>query len=232
MASKARGAFEDNIQDITRLLEYYKAAEALTKASTESVALPEGSDVVLRSAVVLLVTYWETYIEDIVSEGVSHLVTHVSDPDKLPKELKKIIAKELKQDQNDIAVWQLAGDGWRPLISSHLEKFKESRNRNFNTPKSIQTREFVRTALGIDDITKSWKITVDKTDSTSEMCCKMLDSIIEVRGKIAHRGKLSKPINKTSVSTLASIIKQIVGKTGGAINTHVKQITNVPLWES
>ncbi|MGD9873530.1 MAG: HEPN domain-containing protein [Kiritimatiellia bacterium] len=226
MASKARKAFDENMVDVENLIQYYEFAdESFREAAIEP---PPGADVVLRSAIVLLVTYWEAYIEDIVSEGVAHLVEHVPDPNNLPKELLKAIARELKTDKNEIAIWRLASDGWRELLTQRLPGFRERRNRSFNTPKSDQTRQFVCEALGISDITLCWKIDKDEPAQT----CKVLDKVVELRGQIAHRGKLSKTVKPEVVRSMTEWFKKLVSKTGGHINSFIKKSCGVPLWET
>ncbi|MBI5817816.1 MAG: hypothetical protein HZA88_02425 [Verrucomicrobia bacterium] len=226
MPSNARKNYDQNLDDIHQLIDYYEAVEELYRLDKDP--LPDGADVVLRSAIVLLVTYWEAYIEDIASEAIEHIIKHVTDPTKLPKELKKLVAKEIKEDVNELAVWGLAGDGWRSLIQQRLSRFSETRNRNFNTPKSAQTRDFFRKAIGIDDITSSW--TFDEVKA--EVICERLDKIIEIRGLIAHRGKLSQPVDKEHVKTFTYWMKKLVGTTGGRINSEVKKMTGVPLWKT
>jgi hypothetical protein len=227
MASNSRKIFDQNLSDIDQLIQYYQTVESLYQKQRK--ALPTGADVVLRSAWVLLVTYWEAYLEDIASEALEHLVKQIVDPDKLPKELKKIIAKELIADKNDLAVWALAANGWRTIIQNRLPKIQESRNRSFNTPKSAQTRDFFCNALGIKDITTSWVIGGKKPEEV----CKILDRLVELRGQIAHRGKLTegKKVNVKGVEILKKWIKRLVAKTGGRINTELKNSTGVPLWK-
>src|SRR5437867_8740204 len=58
--------------------------------------LPEAHEVLFRSAVVLMVSHWEAYIEDICSEALDHLIQYTTDPAKLPKEIKKQVADEIK----------------------------------------------------------------------------------------------------------------------------------------
>lgn len=224
MASKARQSFDSNLKDIESLVDFYKVAELLAKdAKTE---MGEGEDVVLRSAIVLLVTFWEAYVEDVVEEALEHIVKHAPGPDKLPKGLKQEISKELKADKNEIALWHLAGNGWKAVVQDRLPAMKESRNRSFNTPKSTQTKEFFEKALGISDITKAW--TID--DKTPQDICNLLDKLIEIRGRIAHRGKLPKKISVAFVVKTKEFISKIVSLTGGRLNTELKSITGKPLW--
>lgn len=224
MASKARQSFDSNLKDIESLVDFYKVAELLAKDTKTKMG--DGEDVVLRSAIVLLVTFWEAYVEDIVEEALEHIVEHAPGPDKLPKGLKQEISKELKADKNEIALWQLAGNGWKAVVRDRLPAMKESRNRSFNTPKSLQTKEFFEKALGIPDITKAWTI----NDKPSEGVCKTLDKLIEIRGQIAHRGKLSKTISIKVVEDTKEFISKIVAKTGGHLQTELKLITGKPLW--
>jgi hypothetical protein len=219
MASNARKTFDNNLGDINDLIEYYEQAEASFHGSSP------GADVVLRSAMVLLVTYWEAYIEDIASEVVTHLTTHVSDPGELPKELKKIIAKELKEDKNELAVWNLAADGWKTLIQKRLPSLREARDRTFNTPKSRQTRDFLRASTGIQDITTSWTVESEAPES----CCKTLDLLVKLRGRIAHRGKLKKHISVEFVQMHKKWFENLVTKTEEHINNEIETVTGTPL---
>jgi len=226
MASQARKTFDENHKDIENLLDYYSVSEQLHEDNPED-GLMDGADVVLRSAIVLLVTYWEAYLEDIVTEAIEHIVEHVKDPIKIPKELKKTVIRELIAEKNELALWKLTGDGWRDCIKSRLPQLKEARNRSFNTPKSTPTQIFIRSALGIEDITKSWLF--QERDAITN--AKFLDKLVELRGQIAHRGKIKKEITDESVKMLSLFVKEIVSKTGGSINTGVKKIAGSPLWE-
>lgn len=225
MASNARNSFDENLVDIERLIDFHQVAEHLDKEVSPDSPPPVGKDVVLRSAIVLLVTYWEAYLEDITTEAITLIVDKVSDPTKLPKDLKKSIIKELAKDPNELASWQLAGDGWRKLLQDRLPKLQEGRDRSFNTPKSHQTREFLSVALGIADVTKAWEF----AERTPEENAAKLDALVETRGQIAHRGKLTKKITEESVTDATDFIKKLVSKTGGKISTEVKKITGISL---
>ena len=223
MASKARKAFDKNIEDVENLIQYYEFADENFRDL--NISPPAGADVVLRSAIVMLVTYWEAYVEDIAAEGVAHLVKNTSDPQKLPKDLLKSIAHDLKTDKHELAVWKLAADGWRSLLVKRLPELCVQRNRNFNTPKSAQTSNFLSAALGIADITVCWKFDTKVTKDP----CKTLDNLVECRGKIAHRGKLPKTVPVKTVKTLTDWITQLVDMTDGHVNKAVSTCCGVSM---
>jgi hypothetical protein len=177
-------------------------------------------DVVIKSSIVLMVSHWEAYVEDICSEAIDHIVVNVESSDKLPKDLKKVIAKEIVNNENELKVWDLSDEKWRKVISDRLNEYHNQRNWKFNSPKSQQVINFFKEYLGIVDISKNWAY---KKLSTKE-CKEMLNEIVEVRGAIAHRGHSPKKITLKLAKDYSGFLKKIISKTGGSVNTHVKKI--------
>ncbi len=92
MPSNAYKAFQANAEDVTKLLSLHEG-EGGTQRGRRF-----GLEVLNKSAVVLITSYWEAKCEDIVSEGLERLVDKSPSAAKLPNELKKLIAKEMKAD--------------------------------------------------------------------------------------------------------------------------------------
>ena len=229
MPSLARKSFDDNSKDIKRLLNVWSEFEGLAKEvpkEGDATEIPATRIVFLKSIIVLLISYWEAYLEDIAGEALKHIIQNVKDSNELPKELKKAITKELEKEPDELAVWKLCGDNWRNLCLDRFQTLTEQRNRNFNSPKSYLTNEFIQKSIGLENITKKWK--TDMLDS--EQCNKKLDDLIELRGAIAHRGKVTRTLTMKSVTEDVEFIKKLVASTGGAINSFVKKITKISLW--
>lgn len=183
-------------------------------------------EVLNKSAIVLLTSFWEAYCEDIAAEGLQHLVTHAVAIDRLPMVLRKLVAKELKQDPNETAVWDLADRGWRKVLESRLTRLQEERNRRLNTPKSTQIDEPFHNALGIDQVSADWYwpgMSVQQARSK-------LDKFVTLRGEIAHRGRVASGVRKADVQDYYGHIKRLAGKTGGKVNRSAKQATGKHLW--
>ena len=123
MASKAREAFDNNAEDIERLLELHKSEGG------SSPGRRFGLEVLNKSAIVLMTAFWEAYCEDIASEGLAHLVQHAKTVDALPIELKKTVAKELKAEAHELAIWSLSDDGWRKYLTKRFEDLKVARDK-------------------------------------------------------------------------------------------------------
>ena len=224
MPSNAWKKFDENADDIDHLIDLYQTMVSLSEHDGEE--LSEGFEVLFRSAVVLMVSHWEAYVEDICGEALDHLVSHVDDPGKLPRELKKQVAKEIKSLQDESAIWQLANQGWKKYVRDRMAAFKQQRDRSFNTPKAQNTAEFIKQTLGIENIRDSWNF--DGKGSTA--VAEQLDNLIEIRGEIAHRGRIRQKLDADFITGQAKFLRRLVAKTGGRINKHIKQVTGAPLF--
>lgn len=220
MASRARQSMDDNLADVDRLIELHTAAGGNAKGRRY------GLEVLNKSAIILITSYWEAYCEDVASEGTVHMVTHLKEAEKLPKEIRKIIATELKADKNELAVWWLSDNGWRKVLSDRMQNLTGERNRKLNTPKSSQIDELFRAAVGIERITDAWHW----NRTTADAARTKLDKYIGLRGEIAHRGRPDTAVRKNQVVDYLSLIKKLAAKTGGKVNRHVKKVTGKPLW--
>lgn len=222
MPSQARIAFGKNAKDIERLMELHQ------EKGGDSPGRRFGLEVLNKSAVVLLTSFWEAYCEDIAAEALEHIVVNTPSADKLPDELRKLIAKELKSDPHELAIWRLSGDGWRTLLKTRLASLQEERNRRLNTPKTPQIDALFLSALGITRISDNWrwakKMTADRARAK-------LDRYVELRGAIAHRGAAGTSVKKADVTDYFAFLKRLAGRTGGAVFRHVRKITGKRLWK-
>jgi hypothetical protein len=220
MPSKARTAFDKNLNDIERLMELHQQEGGTSRGRRYNL------EVLNKSAIVLITSYWEAYCEDIAAEALEHIIKHSKTSDTLPKELKKAIAKELESDKNNLAVWEVADGKWKNYLQNRLETLQEARNRKLNTPRSDNIDQLFESAVGITKVSNSWKwarMTVSRARAK-------LDIFVTLRGSIAHRGKSSKSVTKAQVRDYLGFIKRLAAKTGGKANSHVKSVTGKPLW--
>lgn len=221
MPSKARQSFDANVKDVDRLLELHTQVGGTGKGRRY------GLEVLNKSAVVLITAFWEAYCEDIAAEGLEHLVKEAPSADALPKSLKKQIAKELKDDVNQIAVWDISDGKWRGYLSQRLSKLQEQRNWNLNTPKSGQIDELFENAVGIERISDVWTLS-NKTGPIQAR--KKLDAFVSLRGNVAHRGAHDGGVMRKDVVDYFALVKSLAGKTGGKVNIHVAAITRKRLF--
>lgn len=228
--SQSRREFDASCEDVDTLLHIAREHELQ--------GIPDKAEVLSKSAIVLITALWEAYCEDIAAEGLQHLVDHVTDPSDLPKQIRKDLATDLKQSKNELAVWALAGDGWKQALHDRLKKYTSDRNRHLNTPKPAQVDELFLKALGITRMSDSWKLAATKTSKkrarpvslTPDQARKKLTDFIELRGDIAHRGSTIQYVTVLQAERYYELVKILVAKTGGTVNRQVKTTTGQGLF--
>ena len=198
--SNAYKAFQKNMEDIERLLELH------TQEGGSEPGRRYGLEVLNKSAIVLITSFWEAFCEDLASDALDVYVKRAKTFDVLPLVLRKRIAAELKGDKHDLSPWQLAGDGWRKHLVSRLDELKRKRNWNFNSPNAGEVDALFKGAVGIPEITATWK---KKKWFTPEKARKTLNAFVSLRGEIAHRGRGLKSITRTQVTNYMRLVIEL-----------------------
>lgn len=209
--SKARKTFNDNAADIERLLEIHNDLGGRQRGRRRKL------EVFNKSAIVLITSFWEAYCEDRASEALYYIIHKAISADSLPKELRKEVAKELDKDNDETAMWKLAGEGWKGYLKERFDILKEKRNRKLNTPKHSYIDELFLTSIGLKNISKSWtwsRMTATKARSK-------LDKYVTLRGEIAHRGKSVKSCTKKDVEDYFDHIKKLVINTDMGVSRFI-----------
>lgn len=173
-----------------------------------------------RAFIVLLVASWEAFCEDLAAEALDHIVVHIAEPNQLPNALRQQLAGELEKEAHDLAVWRLAGDGWRQELQTRLDTYQRRRNWDFNTPKSEPVNKLFLTAIGMDDLTSKWKWQRMKAQTAQ----KKLDDLVTLRGDIAHRTAAEAPVLKDDITKSRAHVGKLVERTVDAVCDYVADL--------
>jgi hypothetical protein len=221
MPTLARDTFNANCSDVDRLLGIH------ADIAGDAPGRKYGVEVLNKSAVVLICAFWEAYVEDVVSEALDFIVGNTTDVTKLPVDLRKVVAKSIRQDPHDLSPWTLAGDGWKTVLRTNLAAAKVKYLTNWNTPKSGNIRELFTQSLGLPDLPSKWQ----RPWLTSANALKKLDEFVTLRGAIAHRGRAAKSVTKAQAEGfLWHVRKELVIFTDDAVNAHAKSVTGASLF--
>jgi hypothetical protein len=219
--SDARISFDKNCQDIDRLF-------GLKPQRDPGVRLLQQTEVINKSAVVLITAFWEAYCEDLAAEALEHLISYVESPDGLPLSLQKIVAQEVKEARHELSPWDLADEGWRRFLRSRLDERKLQISRDFHSPRSERVNQLFEKGLGMSNIISKWTW----EGMTASAAAKKLDEFVELRGDIAHRGSASEKVKRETARAYLEHVRRLVGKTGGHVNKVLRDATGVGLWDT
>lgn len=108
--------------------------------------------------------------------------------------------------------------GW---IGKILKKHRQELVQTFHTPRSSNINNLYAATIGITNLTNSWKwngMSVSQAQSK-------LGTYIGIRGAIAHRTQISKPISRKDAEDYLDFIRILVSKTERRVQNYVKRIT-------
>ena len=154
-----------------------------------------GLDVLNKSGVMFVAGAWEAFIEEVATQAIGHILENVTSHDKIPLPIRKATAKGLEADKNELKVWDLAGEGWKSVVTIYRDQVIRDEIATFNTPKPHNVDSLLKKLLGIEKLSTSWKW----QGMSAANATKKLKEFIEARGAIAHRGQLDFSITKTYV---------------------------------
>ena len=149
----------------------------------------------LHGGLVILVSGWETYCEDVSKETVGKLVGRKNLTfDALPASTRRAILKYAYQenfhnaDPLDTRLAKLPDKGWQNILYEMVEHYLQ----DFNTPK-FKKGEGKKNLKKLFSLFLSTDVeeVIQKLTGKNNLGEK-IDQLIEIRGTIAHRGKLEK----------------------------------------
>ena len=185
-------------------------------------------DVLNKGTIVLLSAIWEGFCEDLTAEALLLLVDGAPDAAALPTTLQRIVARELKQSPHELAVWCLAGDGWRDVLHTRLSYLQKERNRRLNTPTSTNIDEFFKQALGIEAMPSNWAT----TQASAKENASKLDAFIELRNAIAHRELGDAVVSKATVKNFNNHIQRLATLTESAVEQLLERSIGRHPWKT
>lgn len=220
MGSQASTRFAQSRKDILMLWHIHAEVAGRGKGRKHR------ADVLNRAAVVFISACWESYVEDVAREAFDRLLRYSTTPDVVPSKVRTLASRELRESRDERKVWELAGSGWKTVLSGHRDVVLENWLKNFNTPKSRQVSELFAELLNLRDVTTSWTW----PDMSAEQARIKLDEYVTIRGNIAHRTKHNEVVYKKIGKDFVSHVVKLVEKTDEALGTHLQELTNAPLW--
>ena len=187
-----------------------------------------GIDVLNKSGVMFVAASWEAFVEDVAIQAIDHILNSSKDHSSIPLPIKKATAKGLKEDKNDLKVWELASDGWKSVVTNHRDQVIKKEISTFNTPKPDNVNHLLKKLLGIEKISRSWNWQgMSETSAYSK-----LKKFIETRGAIAHRGSLPQSVTRAYVDGHRKFIDRLAVRTSNVVRAEVKKVIGSFPWPS
>ncbi len=195
--TRAHGAIGRDISILLQAREHY--------SSRSETAIRESNAVLYRSAIVSMVTNWQTFIEDATAALGLSLLAAARFPyeyDAAVEPSNSHFSSAMNDDGSDSGM--SIGDIWRANAAKHLVE----QIRRVNSPNTTNIRLLSRAFLG-GDVTTSWQSATHSPQQYQQL----LDKLIYRRGQLVHvsLGR-SEEIDEAEVREASSMLQTLVSK--------------------
>lgn len=211
--------FAESIMEANRLVEIHRDISGSSPGRRHKV------EVLNRSGIVLLVAAWEGLIEDLATLCFEAIQKSCSQPSLLPNRIKSNIGSKLKESNNPLDYWSLAGNGWRNELKKYGQEYLANKIDYFHSPRPENIDQLFSDVIGIKDISKKWKWHRARNSYINNT----LNKLIDLRGEIAHSKKSSGRVTKKKFSENAKFIIRITASTHNIIGTFMYETYGILL---
>lgn len=185
-------------------------------------------EVLNKSAILFACASFEAFIEDLATRSFDHLVLKSKDHTTLPKAILKSIAEAVRNDKNEIKIWDLAGEGWRKVAEHHKDGLIRKYIGPFNTPKPHNVESLLRELIGFPETYSIWKW----KGMTATASKNKLKIFVELRGSLAHGSKPATPVLKKDVIGYIKFLATLSVRLSNDVATYCELHTGEEPWDS
>ncbi|MFA5702070.1 MAG: hypothetical protein WC982_00990 [Advenella sp.] len=146
----------------------------------------------LKSITVLLCNYWKTFCFNLGQEAFYQLLDTIPSSAHLPLPIKKTIAQDILNKQEELTIWSLADEQWRDHVANYFNY--EMSNRLFNTypPGTRQLDHYFQQLTGIEQISGFWHWEKDEypflhSACTVEQACEIHEQLMLLPEEISNQ---------------------------------------------
>jgi hypothetical protein len=183
-------------QHIENLIANLREVESLQEIPSQITPPGPGRkhavQVLHKSAIVLLVACWEAFAENLASRALEEMIQNAPDHSVFPEDVLDRVASK----HQGMKAWDLAGTGWKNALKSQLKDVLARTTGTLNTPRTVQIDDLFEKTLGLRTLSSRW-FWPGRSALQSQSA---LDSLVTLRGAIAHRVAVRKTVRKKDVA--------------------------------
>lgn len=222
MAESPSLLFKSNLGEVTQLMKMHAALAGSGRGRKHKV------EVLNKSAILFACAAFEAFIEDLAKRSFDHLVLKSNDHTKIPRDILKSIAISLREDRNEMRVWDIAGDGWKTTAEHHKQNLISKYIGPFNTPKPGNIESLLKKLTGFPDTYPVWT-----WQGMSETASKnKLREFVELRGALAHGSKPQRPVLMKNVRAYVKFLAAFSVRLSNDMRSYCIDLTNEAPWPS
>lgn len=179
----------ENFEEVEDLIEIHK------KIAGESPGRKFGLKSLNKSCIILLCASWEFYVEDLLECSFNYLLTQSTSHDQFSNKVLVRASQILVDDNDKRRVWELAGKGWKKVVSEYKNSVLKQEIDFFHVPRPDNINDLFEKVLGINNITSNffWD------QMSNDKALYFLNEFVSLRGQISHKVKTEKKVWKKDI---------------------------------
>lgn len=194
----------------------------LLRGANPEIEVPDSETIFLRATLVFLCSAWEAFVEDLADVALEAFLKSNPSPDLVPLNIRKDIAKRIREEKHELAPWHLAADGWKDRLRQRFQDEKIG----LNTPYSGNIDKLFAAAC-FENITESWSW----GDYTPVFTRHLLDqNLVKCRCEFAHGMTATSGLTTPWLGYLRALVKQCACLMSNHILEEIKKRTGEPPW--
>lgn len=213
-------AFKRNLGDVTRLLEVHSLVASGVSGRASAL------QVLNRSAVVLLAACWEAYIEDLAVAAFDWMLANSPEPTAFPRKVRAKASRAIRENKDELAIWALAGNGWRDVLKQHRDETIQTTVATFNSPKAERIDDLYNNLIGLPKLSSHWRWPGMSPDSVR----RKLERLLTIRGDIAHRSRHSGFVKRPELDDFVAFANRLSIRSHNAVVIHLTEVTSKSPW--
>jgi hypothetical protein len=214
-------SFIENREEVKRLVNIHIKVAGTTRGRKNEV------QVLHKSAVVLLVACWESYIESVVSDAFDFMLENSPSHEVFPTSVLVKSIKELRVDKDERKIWTIADQGWRDVLIKYKDQNLKKEIDYFHVPRPANIDDLFERIIGLEKLSRNWTW----RGQTNIETITTLNSLIDLRGSIAHKIKVDEAIQKQDVIYYLNFINNLTVSTNNTVSKYVEKRIGIKPWD-
>jgi RiboL-PSP-HEPN len=214
--------FRDSLDEVHALLQIH------AQLTSEGPGRRHNVEVLNKSAILFACAAFEAFVENLATNAFEHIVNDSKDHSALPKQILRATATLLKDDKNDIKVWELAGTGWKTVVESYRKGIVFKYIGPFNTPKPHNIEALLRELIGMPNLPASWHWGGMSAAAAQEK----LKAFVTLRGALAHGEKPPPKVRKQDVNSYLAFLGALSVRSSNQVRHYCHSVTGKYPWGS
>jgi RiboL-PSP-HEPN len=212
--------FRDSLKEVSQLLDIHARLTGTGPGRRHQV------EVLNKSAVLFTCAAFEAFIESMAEQAFTALVSSATDHNALPKPILRSVANQLREDKNELRIWDLAGTGWKQACDTYRTAILGKHTGPFNTPKPHNIDALFKDLIGLPELSKCWQWPRMRNDAAIAK----LKSFVELRGALAHGAQPAPSVTKRDVVRYVAFLAPLSVRSANRVRDYCHQATGAYPW--